>query len=192
MYQAVTVLGLRFTLDQFNAAAKQMQPIPNRKVKKANFKRAIAGARNNFEVVRINNQLVCDGITFDGELAALSYSRFPQFRDQESGVFEIDHEEGISTACLSDSGRAVAALFTVPAIAMLSGEDGDDIVVATTDQKLILINDTDDPYASYDKQIPLAEIIAAGSALKELAAGLRKQGLPSVQPFIISLRKYVG
>jgi len=192
MYQAVTALGLRFTLDQLNAAAKELQPIPTRKVRKTSLKPTIAGTKNNFEVIRLNGQLICDGIAFDGELAALAYSRFPRLRGQKARVFEIDHEDGISTAYLCDPDRAIAMLFEFPALAMVSGEDGDEIVVATTDKKFILVDETDDPYSSYDKRIPLADAIAAAPALNELAANLQKRGLPKVLPLVISLRKHVG
>jgi hypothetical protein len=111
MYQAVTALGLRFTLDQLNAAAKELQPIPTRKVRKSSLKPTIAGTKNNFEVIRLNGQLICDGSAFDGELAAIAYSRFPRLRGQKARVFEIDHEDGISTAYLCDPDRAIAMLF---------------------------------------------------------------------------------
>ena len=113
-------------------------------------------------------------------------------RGQKARVFEIDHEEGISTAYLCDPDRAIAMLFEFPAHAMVSGEDGDEIVVATTDKKFILVDETDDPYSSYDKRIPLADAIAAAPALNELAANLQKRGLPKVLPLVISLRKHVG
>jgi hypothetical protein len=192
MYQAATVLGLRFTLDQINAAARQLQPIPTRKVRKASLKPTITGTKNSFEVVRLNGQLICDGLAFDRELAAITYSRFPRFRDQEAGVFEIGHEHGVSTAYLCDPGRAIRMLFEFPAIVMVSGEDGEEIVVATTDKKLILVDETDDPYSSYDKRISLADAVAAAPALNELAANLQKRGLPKVLPLVISLRKYAG
>jgi len=190
-YQAVTALGLRFTLAQITAAAKQLKPIPTRKVKKTDLIQATAGTKNNFEVVRINGQVVCNGIVFEEELAAIAYSLFPPLRDQESRVFEINHEDGIATACLCLTERAIASLFELPAIAMASGEDGEEIVVVTTKEKFILINDTDDPYASYDRQIPLADAIAEAPALNELAANLHKRGFPKVQSLIISLRRYV-
>jgi hypothetical protein len=192
MYQAVTALGLRFTLGQLNAAARQLRPIPTRKVRKASLKPTITGTKNSFEVVRLNGQLICDGIAFDGELAAIAYSRFPRFRDQEARIFEIDHEDGVSTAYLRDPGRAIRMLFEFPAIVMVSGEDGEEIVVATTDKKLILVDETDDPYSSYDKRISLADAVAAAPALNELAANLLKRGLPKVLPLVISLRKYAG
>lgn len=192
MYQAVTALGLRFTFGQLNAAARQLWPIPTRKVRKASLKPTITGTKNNFEVVRLNGLLICDGLAFDRELAAITYSRFPRFRDQEAGVFEIDHEDGVSTAYLCDPGRAIRMLFEFPAIVMVSGEDGEEIVVATTDKKLILVDETDDPYSSYDKRISLADAVAAAPALNELAANLQKRGLPKVLPLVISLRKYAG
>jgi hypothetical protein len=83
-------------------------------------------------------------------------------------------------------------LFEFPAIVMVSGEDGEEIVVATTDKKLILVDETDDPYSSYDKRIPLADAVAAAPALNELTANLQKRGLPKVLPLVISLRRHVG
>src|ERR1039457_6351357 len=131
MYQAVTALGLRFTLGQLNAAARQLRPIPTRKVRKASLKPTITGTKNNFEVVRLNGQLILSVLAFGRVLSTIAFSRFAKFRAQEAGVFEIDPEDGVSTAYLCDPGRAIRMLFEFPAIVMVSGEDGGEIVVAT-------------------------------------------------------------